>query len=143
MIQKCLKFHQFRLDKENLNVLLDDPPEIKVMSILSFSKNNAIEGFATYYISNSKMYLKTDLPKMKDLMQVNGVILEDILFIQEKNCEGCDVTILKSELKTSENDIMWSNSYSDMSLCRFREQFFELKSSGEYRLFDPYESHLI
>ncbi len=67
-----INLSSLRLDKNNLNHLLTTPSSSDVISIISFSQSNVIKGIATYYILNSKLYVKLDNRELNNIFQVDG-----------------------------------------------------------------------
>ncbi|WP_268124362.1 hypothetical protein [Roseivirga pacifica] len=126
-----------QLRNDNLNHLVNSYlNDIDVVSISAFSKNDTNIGYLVYYISDAKMFLKVDLPDMKETLRVNGIILQDMLFLQEKNCVGCDIFTLKARTGTLDHDKLWNNSYSDMALLRFNDKYFKLKENHQNSIWE-------
>lgn len=125
-----------QLDYEDLNFLVETPSNNRVISIISFSSDNLVKGHAIYYLNESNLYLQLDFPGNSLNYKVNGVIFQDILYVQENNCEGCDFVMLKAEAGNTDFDHI-IKSPSDISLERLRNKYFKKSSNGEYRLIRP------
>lgn len=127
------------LSESNLNYLLSNPTSNEVISIVSFSKGEQILGYGTYFINNDNMFLEVDLKKTNRLYEVNRILLDDIMYLQEENCLGCDIYIMNAKYNDETNlKASKKNANNDLALDKFRDRFFDKSADGKYQISSTY-----
>lgn len=123
-----------QLEKSDLNELFLNTFKERTIAVIRFSRNDNSIGYATYYLKDDRLYIKTDFNEKIENYQVNSVILQDILYLQKKNCLNCDFTMIKAKTDNIDFNRLSKNGFNDLALERFMETKFEKTANGNYQL---------